>query len=107
LLTGRRKTADFTIKRPDKGIRPHCQDYGGDRSKAVFAACTGLVRENVSDEDIVAILLNTNYKISEHVYDQKKPETYAWKQAARARKKVGDIRTKISDPRLEDALAAP
>jgi len=83
------------------------EDYGGDRSKAVFAARTGLVRENVSDEDIVAILLNTNYKISEHVYDQKKPETYAWKQAARARKKVGDIRTKISDPRLEEALAAP
>jgi len=83
------------------------EDYGGDRSAAVFAACCGLVKENVSDEDIVAILLDTSNTISEHIFDQKDPDGYAWKQAAKARKKVGDARRPVSDPRLAAALAAP
>jgi hypothetical protein len=64
------------------------EDYAS-RSEAVFAAACGLVRENIADDDIVAVLLAPTYKISEHVLDQPNPAAYARRQARNARDKAG------------------
>jgi predicted P-loop ATPase len=59
------------------------------RSEAVWYVCCESVRRGKSDEEIVAVLLNRNNKISEHVYDQgQKPEIYARRQAEKARIEV-------------------
>jgi hypothetical protein len=73
-----------------QAIREGCYEkFKGDRSKAVFFVVCALIREGVSEADIVGVLLNRAFKISEHIYDQKgqKPETYAKKQVERAKKK--------------------
>lgn len=58
---------------------------GGDRSKAVFAVACELVRDGCSDDVIAAILLDTDYDISGHVHDQKRPEQYVVRQISRAK----------------------
>lgn len=64
--------------------------YGGDRSKAVFAVATALVRTGWSDDEIAEVLSNKDNKISDHVYAQDgTPRAYAEKQARKARDKVG------------------
>jgi AAA domain len=64
------------------------EDYTS-RSEAVLAAACGLVRENVADDDIVAVLLNPDYKISEHIFEQSNPAAYARRQVERAHEKAG------------------
>ena len=43
-----------------------------------------LIRQNTADSDILAILLDRNNKISDHVYDQSNPQDYAERQIAQA-----------------------
>lgn len=62
--------------------------YGGDRSKAVWAVCCGLVRCGWDDAEIITAITDRAHGISKHVLEQPKPEVYAARQAARARDKV-------------------
>jgi hypothetical protein len=65
------------------------EDYDSDRSDAVYAAACGLVRANISDEDMIAVLTDKTYKISEHVLEEeRKRKGYAQRQVERARKKL-------------------
>jgi len=61
---------------------------GGDRSIAVFAVTCGLVRAGWSDDDIVALLLNPEFPMSEHCREQWAPRGYARKQVVAAREQV-------------------
>jgi hypothetical protein len=47
-----------------------------------------MVREGVSDEDIIAVLMNREFKISKHVFEHADPERQAIIWTARARKKA-------------------
>lgn len=61
------------------------EKFKNDRSKAVFYVVSALIREGVAEADIVSVLLNRAFKISEHIYDQKEsPEKYAKRQFKRA-----------------------
>jgi hypothetical protein len=58
--------------------------FGGDRSRAVWYVVCAMLRRGDSPQVIVATLLDRSNKISEHVYDQAKPDEYAWKQVNNA-----------------------
>src|SRR6516165_2718207 len=58
--------------------------FGGDRSRAVWHVVCAMLRRGDSPQVIVATLLDRSNKISEHVYDQAKPDEYAWKQVNNA-----------------------
>ena len=51
--------------------------FAGNRSAAVWWVIHELLRKNTADSDILAILLDRNNKISDHVYDQSNPQDYA------------------------------
>ena len=58
----------------------------------VFALVTTLIHSGHPDADIVALLLNRDWKISDHIYDGKtdgQAATYARKQVANAHRKAG------------------
>lgn len=57
-------------------------------SKGMWRVACALVRHGWSDAQICAVLLNREYRVSEHVYDQNDPESYAAKNAAAARAAV-------------------
>lgn len=59
--------------------------YAGNRSDAVFAVSCELIRAGYDNETIAAVLLTKDFKISEHNYDQKNPESYVKRQIQRAR----------------------
>jgi hypothetical protein len=59
--------------------------FGGDRSRAVWYAINELLRRGDTDAQIVAILLERNNRISDHVYDQSNPHDYVARQIERAR----------------------
>lgn len=65
------------------------KSFGGDRSRALWAVCCGLVRMNWSVDDIVAALVDRSNKISDHIFDQNQPEKYARKQAEKAFEQAG------------------
>lgn len=68
----------------------------GDRSVWVFDAVCQMVRRGIPDQVILAVLLDRDYRISDHVYDQKiGAEKYAIRQIKRA--KEASI-----DPTLEE-----
>jgi hypothetical protein len=50
--------------------------------------CCELIRAGIDPTTIAAILLNKNYKISEHVYSQSDPDRCAMKHALDAQRKV-------------------
>jgi hypothetical protein len=58
--------------------------FSGNRSAAVWWVIHELLRRNTTDSDILAILLDRNNKISDHVYDQGNPQDYAERQIAQA-----------------------
>ncbi len=58
------------------------------RSEAVFAVACSLARHQIPDEIIAAILLNREYQISEHIYDQKQPHEYTGRQICQAKEKI-------------------
>jgi hypothetical protein len=48
-----------------------------------------MLRREYMDRSIASTLLDRANKISEHIYDQKQPRTYAEKQIAKAKEKIG------------------
>ena len=57
-----------------KLIKDGCgQDFGGDRSRAVWYVINQLLRRGRATDDIVAILLDRDNGISAHIYDQPAP----------------------------------
>lgn len=58
------------------------------RSAAVYAVACALVRADYSDAVIVHFILGDQFPISDHVREQKQPESYASRQVASARKEV-------------------
>ncbi len=75
--------------------------WEGDRSKAVWHVCCGLVRAGWNDDQIAALLLNRVHGISAHVLDQDNPTRCAQRQARRAREEVAKEPLVLSpdDPR--------
>ena len=55
------------------------------RSEAFWAVICAMVRAGCTDEQMLGVILDRDYKISGHVLDQPKPEVYARKQIAKAR----------------------
>jgi hypothetical protein len=74
------KTLDLNdlIKNGEQGY------FGGDRSRAVWYVVCAMLRRGDASQTIVAILLDRNNKISEHIYDQSNPSDYALKQVSNA-----------------------
>ena len=83
--------------------------FSGDRSAAVWWVINELMRRNTADSDILAILLDRNNKISDHVYDQSNPQDYAERQIAQAHTaRAADWRTRVIDgTRLDRAATSP
>jgi hypothetical protein len=76
-----------------------------DRSRATFAVCCELARAGIDPTTIAAILLNRNYKISEHVYSQRNPHKCAVKHALDAQRKVSSRDPIINE--LNERYAVP
>lgn len=67
----------------------------GDRSVWVFDATCALVRRGIPDQVILSVLLDRDFRISDHIYDQKVgAEKYAIRQIERAKEVA-------IDPQLE------
>lgn len=58
--------------------------FKDDRSDGVWFVANQLTRRGFSEDGIVAILLDRNNRLSDHIYDQPQPEVYARRQAAKA-----------------------
>jgi len=58
--------------------------FGGDRSKAVWFVINRLIEQSKSADEIVAVLLDHNNRISEHLYDHANSENYARAQVDKA-----------------------
>lgn len=62
-----------------------------DRSVWVYHAVCDLIRRGVPDQIILSVLLDTDFRISDHVYDQKQgAEKYAIRQIMRAKEAAID-----------------
>lgn len=69
----------------DKLIKDGCgQDFGGDRSRAVWYVINQLLKQGRATDDIVTILLDRDNGISAHIYDQLRPDEYARQQVEKA-----------------------
>lgn len=55
-----------------------------DRSALVLHVLCDLIRADVSDDDMLAVILDPDFGVSAHVRDQPKPESYARRQVQRA-----------------------
>jgi hypothetical protein len=60
-------------------------EFKGDRSAAVWYVTCEMLRRGSVGSAIVSTLLDRANKISQHVYDQKQPRSYAEKQVAKAK----------------------
>jgi hypothetical protein len=68
-------------------IRDGCgDDFGGDRSRAVWYTIHALLKQARPVDEIVAVLLERGNGISAHIYDQRHPEAYARRQVEKAQK---------------------
>jgi hypothetical protein len=65
--------------------------FQGDRSKAVWHVTCELLRQRVPEEAILGVITNPSFGISAHVLEQPRPEKYALRQVAQARKEVGIV----------------
>jgi len=75
----------------DSLIRNGCgDDFGGDRSRAVWYVINQLLKQGRTADEIVVVLLDHSNGISAHIYDQKKPEAYARRQVEKAQKERAD-----------------
>ena len=65
---------------------------GADRSNAVYYVCCELCRRGWSNEDILSVVLNQDYRISDHLYDQtgRSPEDQACRFLADARNETAE-----------------
>ncbi|MBN8964591.1 MAG: hypothetical protein J0H89_04250 [Rhizobiales bacterium] len=74
-------------------VRNGCGDnYGGDRSRAVWAVINGLLRCGYRKEAIEKMLLDETNGISAHIYDQKNPSSYTTRQIEKASREIDFIR---------------
>jgi hypothetical protein len=74
----------------DSLIRDGCgDDFGGDRSRAVWYVINELLKGGRSADEIVGVLLDRANGISAHIYDQPKPEAYARRQVEKAKERQG------------------
>ena len=62
----------------------------GSRSEALWGVLCELVRAGCSDDQIAAVILDPDYKISGHVLDQPRPQQYAARQIQRAKEDAID-----------------
>src|SRR5262249_52148445 len=65
-------------------------DFGGDRSRAVWYVINQLIKSGHDQNYIVAVLLDRNNGISAHIYDQPNPEKYAQRQVEKAKSESTD-----------------
>jgi AAA domain len=63
-------------------------EFDGDRSRAVWWAINEMLRRGYLTSTVVSTLLDHKNKISDHVYVQAQPRTYAERQVEEAKKKV-------------------
>jgi hypothetical protein len=86
----------------DSLIRDGCgDDFGGDRSRAVWYVVNQLLKQGKSADAVVAVLLDRDNGISAHVYDQSNPEAYARRQVEKAQKEsAGEIKDDAEIGRL-------
>jgi hypothetical protein len=69
----------------DALIKNGCgQDFGGDRSRALWYVIHQLLKRGDDFDQVVAIILDRGNRISDHVYDQPRPEDYARRQVEKA-----------------------
>jgi len=85
-VSGRAKVVILHGDDPDDSFALRTGTSG--RSEAVFYVCCELVRAGCNDGTIAGVLLNRDFPISAHVYDQPKPQPYALAQARKARAEV-------------------
>ena len=64
----------------------------GKRSEVVWAVVNAMLRRGYRPETIVQVLLDRNNGVSEHIYDQSKPDEYAARQVEQAIEKIDFIR---------------
>src|SRR5262245_37249608 len=71
-------------------------DFGGDRSRAVWYVINQLLKRGKSADEIVGLLLDRANGISAHIYDQSRPEEYACRQVEKAKaESTSDIDAEI------------
>lgn len=73
-----------------QGTDPDDPGKYGSRSEAAWAVMCMMVRAGCTDDQIAAVILDPDYKISGHVLDQPKPREYAARQIARAKVEAVD-----------------
>ncbi|MGY3615698.1 VapE domain-containing protein [Bradyrhizobium sp. USDA 10063] len=72
--------------------------FNNDKSAAVWWVIHELIRRNIPDSDILAILLDQTNRISEHIYNQPDPQAAAQRQIAKAHAaRASDWRTRTID----------
>jgi Protein of unknown function (DUF3631) len=66
------------------------EDFGGDRSRAVWYVINTLLKQGKTVDDVIAVLLERSNGISAHIYDQSRSEDYARKQVEKAQKQQSE-----------------
>jgi hypothetical protein len=93
---GRPSRADLARRRVEETVRDgRYEDFGQDRSKAVWFVVCEMIRNGSTDQQIREVISDPTNKISEHVLDQPKPEQYADRQIANARRSIEDDRQSL------------
>ena len=79
---------------------------GADRSDAVYYVCCELCRRDWSNADILSVLLNRDYRISDHLYEQtgRSPEEQARRFLAQARNETAETVLSKETPYKSAAL---
>lgn len=73
-----------------QGTDPDDPGKYSSRSEAAWAVMCMMVRAECTDDQIAAVILDPDYKISGHVLDQPRPHEYAARQIARAKVEAWD-----------------
>lgn len=68
-----------------QGSDPDDPTRWASRSEVLFHVCCELVRNDVDDDTIAAVILDPDFGVSSSVLDKKRPEEYAARQIAKAR----------------------
>ena len=66
------------------GMDPDDREWDDRRSELVIHVLCEMIRADVSEADMVAVILDPDHGVSAHVLEQPKPLPYAWRQVARA-----------------------
>ena len=79
-----RGVSDHTKKLIVQGMDPDNPGKWENRSDLVLHVLCDLIRADVSDDDMLAVILDPDFGVGAHVRDQPKPESYARRQVQRA-----------------------